>query len=74
VASKKASKENKYVGKGWGRRKYWTEPASDEVDKIFKFRCDKLCQEIDEKLRASVKIYTSKTHSQEFLRTLVSGN
>ena len=62
----------RYVSKGWGRRKYWEEPASKDPDQIFRFKCDKLSQEIEERLRASAKIYTNKTHSQEFLKTLVS--
>ena len=57
---------------GWGRRKRWEEPSSDDPEAFFKFRCDKVAQEIDDRLRASAKVYTSETHSQEFLRALVS--
>ena len=59
-------------GSGWGRRKeFVTEPRSKDPETIFKFRCDKLCREIEERLALSVKIYRSKDWSQEFLRSLV---
>ena len=45
--------------------------TSDNLENVMKYRADKLSEEIEERLRASVKVYTNKEYSQEFLRTLV---
>ena len=69
---RKAKKNRWNWGNRWGKKKSWKEPTTDKNDQLFMFRCDKVTREIEEKLRASVKVYTSETYSQEFLRTLVS--
>ena len=63
-----------YTGKGWGRmkkNKKIPDLTSDNLENVMKYRADKLSEEIEERLRASVKVYTNKEYSQEFLRTLV---
>lgn len=57
---------------GWGRmKKDKKAPRSSNWEDIIKFKCDKLCEEIEEKLRRSVKVYSRDEYSQEFLRSLV---
>jgi len=57
---------------GWGRRKYITEPPSyKDNERLLKYRCDKFCREINERLIEKVKVYTNEEYSQEFLKSLV---
>ena len=58
---------------GWGRmKKDKKAPRSSNWEDILKFKCDKLCEEVEAKLRKSVKVYTRDEYSQEFLRSLVN--
>ena len=57
----------------WGEVKYWTEPASDEPHDILKFKLDKLRQEVQERLKKTVTVYSCKDYSQEELQKLARG-
>lgn len=56
----------------WGQTKKKTKPYSDNPDDILRFRCDKYCEEAEERIRKAVKVYACDNYSQEFLKTLVS--
>ncbi len=68
---RKAKTEERYF-KLWGKKKPLREPSPKDLEATFRYKCDKLSQEIDDDLRASAKVYTNEGYSQEFLRTLVS--
>lgn len=57
----------------WGEVKHWTEPASNEPHDIFRFKCDKLRQEIQERLKKTVKVYSCDDYTQEELQRLARG-
>ncbi len=68
---RKAKTEERYF-KIWGKKKPLKEPSPRDIEATFRYKCDKLSKEIDDRLRASAKVYTKECFSQEFLRTLVS--
>ena len=62
--------ENKRMwGVRYGKKK--KEPPEDS-EELFKYKCDKLVDELGEKFRREAKVFTKDSYSQEFLRTLVS--
>jgi len=67
------SKKNKtkYTSRGWGRMKLDRKEPIEGSTYHIGYKCDKLCNEIQKRLRAEVKVYTSENYSQEFLRSLV---
>jgi hypothetical protein len=58
-------------GTKWGAVKHKEQPRSEDFETILRFRCDKVCEEVDKKLRGNVKIYREEDWSQEYLRSLV---
>ena len=62
-------------GRVWGKkRKTWKEDKSISQkgwEREVVYNCDRVMEQLDEKLRATVKVYTNEEYSQEFLRTLV---
>jgi hypothetical protein len=57
----------------WGEVKYWTKPASNEPHDILKFKLDKLRQEVQERLKETVTVYSCDDYTQEELQKLARG-
>ena len=67
------SKKNKtkYTSRGWGRMKVDRKEPHEGSTYHIGYKCDKLCNEIEKRLREQVKVYSSEKYSQDFLRSLV---